>query len=181
MTLNRSLDFLALTALYVLVLRKRWKARGRDVLLVNTVMYVYLSFVLFFTLMPVIAALPSVLSHPYAVHLEPFADYRYGWGDAERQIVLNVLMTVPFGFLFPLTQRQTRRGFLRTLLCAAALSLGIELLQPLLHSARSCDITDVITNSFGGAVGFLLYRLFRPVTASVLRRIREKTQKRRAA
>lgn len=40
-----------------------------------------------------------------------------------------------------------------------ALSLSIELLQPLINSARSADITDVITNTAGGLIGYIFYAL----------------------
>ena len=69
------IDFGALALLYVRVLFRKWRSRGKDVLLVNTLMYVYLSFVLYFTLMPVITSLPFVLNHPYEpMNLEPFID-----------------------------------------------------------------------------------------------------------
>ena len=58
------IDFGALALLYVRVLFRKWRSRGKDVLLVNTLMYVYLSFVLYFTLMPVITSLPFVLNPP---------------------------------------------------------------------------------------------------------------------
>ena len=48
------IDFVALILLYAFVFFRKWKPKGKDVLLVNTLMYVYLSFVLYFTLMPVI-------------------------------------------------------------------------------------------------------------------------------
>ena len=41
------IDFGALTLLYVRVLFSKWKRRGKDVLLINNMMYVYLSFVLY--------------------------------------------------------------------------------------------------------------------------------------
>ena len=59
------IDFAALFFLYAFVFFKKWKSRGRDVLIVNTLMYIYLSFVLFFTLMPIITSIPFILNHPY--------------------------------------------------------------------------------------------------------------------
>lgn len=171
MAIKVSVDFLVLFAIYVFFFRKKWQASGKDVLLVNTTMYIYLTFVLFFTLMPIITALPFVFDHPYVMYLEPFADYLNGRGDTVRQIVLNVIMTVPFGFLFPLTQEKSQRSFLRTLLFTFLLSVSIELIQPLLHGSRSCDVTDVITNTFGGMVGYFFYILFKPVTSPILRRL----------
>ncbi|NLJ94559.1 MAG: VanZ family protein, partial [Clostridiaceae bacterium] len=39
-------------------------------------------------------------------------------------------------------------------------SLAIELTQPLLHMHRASDITDLITNTIGGIIGYLFYRFF---------------------
>lgn len=157
------LDFAALALLYILWLCPRWKRRGRRVLAVNTVMLLYLSGVLLVTLMPVIASLPFCFSHPYIpMRMEPFEDALHGRGDFVRQIVLNVIMTVPFGLLYPLCRRAAGKkcSLLRCVLTTVALSLAIELLQPLINGARSADITDVITNTAGGLIGYGAYALF---------------------
>ena len=138
------IDFTALVFLYALVLFKKWRTQGRGSLLVNTLMYAYLSLVLFFTMMPVITSIPSILDHPYKpMNLVPFIDVSLGRGDFLRQVVLNVIMTLPFGFLFPLT-RNKRANF------------GVT----------------VITNVIGGALGYGLYVIFRPVTFWVLERLK---------
>ncbi len=166
------IDFAALALLYSFVFFRKWKRKGMDRLLVNTLMYLYLCFVLYFTLMPVITALPFVMNHPYTpMNLEPFVDVFQGRGDFVRQVVLNVVMTVPFGFLFPLTQGR-RASFGRTALSCFCMSLGIELLQPLINGIRSSDITDLITNTAGGMLGYGFYVLFRPVTSWILARLR---------
>ena len=58
-------DFAVLTIIYFGKFYKKWKKEGRDVLAVNTAMYVYLSFVLYFTLMPIITSLPFIFNHSY--------------------------------------------------------------------------------------------------------------------
>lgn len=164
--LQYALDFFALAAVYFLWLRPRWSRRSEKNLAVNTVFYVYLTGVLYVTLMPILAALPHCFSHPYVpMQLMPFRDLHHGYGDAERQIVLNIIMTVPFGLLLPLSRRCAgkRCGFFRCLLLTAAMSLGIELAQPLLNGARSSDITDLITNTLGGLLGYGLYLATRPL------------------
>ena len=167
-----AVDFIALVLLYVFVFFRKWKTKGRDMLLVNTLMYGYLSFVLYFTLMPVIAALPFILNHPYSpMNMVPFIDVLRGRGDFIRQVLLNVIMTAPFGFLFPLTRRPAA-GFAKTILFCFLMSLGIELLQPLLNGSRSADITDLITNTIGGAAGYGLYIVFRPMTSWILARLK---------
>lgn len=164
------IDVIALALLYVSVFFRRWRAGGRDILLVNTLMYLYLTCVLYFTLMPVITSLPFVLNHPYTpMNLTPFIDVSARRGDFFRQIVLNIVMTAPFGFLFPLT----RNGAAKlggTVFSCFVMSLGIELLQPLFN--RSSDITDLITNTAGGALGYGLYVLCRPITCWILKRLK---------
>ena len=164
------IDFIVLVFLYVFVFFRKWKAQGRDSLLVNTLMYAYLSLVLYFTMMPVVASIPFMLDHPYTpMNLVPFIDVSLGRGDFFRQVLLNVIMTMPFGFLFPLT-RDRRARFGVTVFSCFLMSLGIELLQPFFD--RSSDVTDLITNVTGGALGYGLYALFKPVTSWALARLK---------
>ncbi len=163
------IDFTVLVLLYAFIFFRKWRPQGKGVLLVNTLMYSYLSFVLFFTMMPVIASIPSVLDHPYEpMNLVPFIDVSLGRGDFFRQVVLNVIMTLPFGFLFPLT-RDKRAKFSVTVFSCFLMSLGIEILQPFFN--RSSDITDLITNVIGGVLGYGLYAIFKPLTFWVLERL----------
>ena len=55
------------------------------------------------------------------------------------------------------------------------MSLGIELLQPLIGGFRSSDVTDLITNVIGGMLGYVLYVLFKPVTIRILDHMKRKT------
>lgn len=167
-----AIDFTALALLYVFVFFKKWKIKGKDILLVNSLLYLYLSFVLYFTLMPVITSIPFVLNHPYTpMNLVPFIDVFMGRGDFLRQVVLNIIMTMPFGFLFPLTQKKNA-GFFKTVFFCFLMSLGIELLQPLINGFRSSDITDLITNVIGGILGYGFYVIFKPVTAWILNHLK---------
>ncbi len=162
------IDFIVLILLYVFILYKKWKVKGKDVLLVNTIMYIYLSFVLYFTLMPIITALPFIFNHPYiSMNLVPFIDVLDGRGDFARQVGLNVVMTIPFGFLLPLVKKANIKVS-KVVLYTFLLSLFIELLQPLINDFRSSDITDLITNVIGGFIGYLLYLIFKPLTIRVL-------------
>ena len=164
------IDFTVLVLLYAFVLFKRWRPQGRDRLLVNTLLYAYLSLVLYFTMMPVVVSIPFMLDHPYKpMNLTPFIDVSLGRGDFFRQVVLNVIMTLPFGFLFPLTGDK-RAKCSATVFSCFLMSLGIELLQPFFD--RSSDITDLITNVTGGALGYGLYAVFKPVAFWVLDRLK---------
>lgn len=164
------IDFAVLVFLYAFVFFRKWRARGGDSLLVNTLLYAYLSLVLYFTMMPVAASLPFILDHPYQpMNLVPFIDVSLRRGDFFRQVLLNIVMTLPFGFLFPLARGKGAK-FGATVFSCFLMSLGIELLQPFFD--RSSDITDLITNVAGGALGYGLYVIFRPVTSRVLERLK---------
>ena len=161
-------DFIILIVLYIFIFYKRWKVKGKDVLFINTTMYIYLSFVLFFTLMPVISSIPFMFNHKYTpMNLVPFIDVMYGRGDFFRQVALNVIMTIPFGFLFPLINNRDSK-LLKTILYTFLLSLSIELLQPLISGTRSSDITDIITNTLGGILGYVMYMIFKPLALKIL-------------
>lgn len=164
------MDFTVLVLLYAFVFFRKWRTRGRASLLVNTLMYAYLSLVLYFTMMPVVASIPFMLNHPYKpMNLIPFIDVSLRRGDFFRQVLLNIIMTLPFGFLFPLT-RGGRGKFVVTVFFCFLMSLGIELLQPFF--GRSSDITDLITNVIGGALGYGLYAIFKPVIFWGLKHLR---------
>ena len=93
-------DFVILIILYIFIFYKKWKAKGKDVLFINTTMYIYLSFVLYFTLMPIITCLPFIFDHPYdSMNFVPFVDVLNSRGDFVRQVGLNVIMTVPWFFI----------------------------------------------------------------------------------
>ncbi|MEY9996612.1 glycopeptide antibiotics resistance protein [Streptomyces sp. V4I8] len=86
--------------------------------------------------------------------------------DAVRQIGGNVLLGVPFGVLVPVVAPKTR-GVLRVLLLTATVMLLVEFAQGALVTGRAFDIDDVILNTSGALIGYLLLgrRLSRAVHA----------------
>ncbi|MFE9443678.1 VanZ family protein [Streptomyces sp. NPDC006602] len=75
--------------------------------------------------------------------------------DAVRQIGGNLLLGVPFGVLVPVVAPRTR-GILRVLLLTATVMLLVEFAQGALINGRAFDIDDVILNTTGALVGYLL-------------------------
>ncbi|MEU0246566.1 VanZ family protein [Streptomyces sp. NPDC006235] len=86
--------------------------------------------------------------------------------DAVRQIGGNILLGVPFGVLVPVVAPRTR-GILRVLLLTAVVMLLVEFAQGALVTGRAFDIDDVILNTGGALIGYLLLgrRLSRAVHA----------------
>lgn len=78
------------------------------------------------------------------------------------QFAGNIGWFVPLGFLLPLIS--ARLGTLKPiLLLGFSLSFVIELSQ-LAFGTGVTELDDLILNTFGAAVGFWLYRLYRRIT-----------------
>lgn len=75
--------------------------------------------------------------------------------DAARQIGGNVLLGIPFGVLVPVLAPRAR-GVLRVLLLTATVMLLVEFAQGALITGRAFDIDDVILNTTGALIGYLL-------------------------
>ncbi|WP_247196382.1 VanZ family protein [Streptomyces sp. GESEQ-35] len=75
--------------------------------------------------------------------------------DAAKQIGGNLLLGIPFGILAPVIAPRTR-GPLRILLLTATVMLLVELAQGLMVNGRAFDIDDVILNTTGALIGYLL-------------------------
>lgn len=86
--------------------------------------------------------------------------------DAVKQIGGNILLGVPFGILVPVLAPRAR-GVLRVLLLTAIVMLLVELAQGALVTGRAFDVDDVILNTTGALVGWVLLgrRLGRAVHA----------------
>ncbi|TCZ80127.1 VanZ family protein [Paenibacillus albiflavus] len=72
----------------------------------------------------------------------------------------NIVAFIPLGFMLPILFGTNKAGFTRVLIISLALSAGFELLQ-LITSMGACDIDDVILNTSGGVIGYLLFLLGR--------------------
>ena len=69
----------------------------------------------------------------------------------------NVLAFMPFGFLLPIVSNRKVRIIL-TIILSFALSLLIELGQ-LVTRVGAFDVDDILLNTIGGFLGFLIYAL----------------------
>lgn len=130
----------------------------------QTLMAGYLFLVACVTILPIDFTLHlkgEDVIQPVYIHLIPFEDLILRHGGARREIVLNILMTIPFGFL--VTWIKKEMTWMKVIWTTALLSLTIEGIQLmmtifLLHH-RSCDITDILTNTIGGVLGYLLFKV----------------------
>lgn len=105
----------------------------------------YLSAVYYFVGLPNITYIRFELT----LYLLPFV----GILDDLKNSLLNILLFVPLGMILPLVWEK-HRNKKRTLLFGFVTSLFIELLQ--IFTFRATDINDLITNTLGTFVGFIL-------------------------
>ncbi|WP_221361292.1 VanZ family protein [Streptomyces beigongshangae] len=75
--------------------------------------------------------------------------------DAFKQVGGNILLGVPFGVLLPLLIPGTR-GILKVILLTATVMFLVELVQGSLITGRAFDVDDVILNTTGALIGYLL-------------------------
>ncbi|MDL5205891.1 VanZ family protein [Streptomyces sp. ALI-76-A] len=79
-------------------------------------------------------------------------------GDTVKQLGGNIVMGIPFGVLLPVLVPRTR-GLVRVAVATALVMLLVELVQGALITGRAFDIDDVLLNTTGALIGYLLIGL----------------------
>jgi len=105
----------------------------------------------------------TIADRKYLYNFIPFKEIRrfivyretLGISVMITNIIGNVAGFVPFGFILPLIYKNKRKWWLITFL-TMEFSMVIELLQ-LLLKVGSCDVDDVILNTLGGFLGYVLF------------------------
>ncbi len=106
---------------------------------------------------------------PGNFNLVPFATIRLFWSSfvqdksihALLNLVGNIVLLIPFGVFVPVITHQ-QKTFGITMLSGIALILLIELIQ-LITLWGILDIDDLILNSLGILIGWLLHFIFRKI------------------
>ncbi len=99
----------------------------------------------------------------HGVNLQPFKEIRryltyaeyIGYPYVILNLLGNVLAFVPFGMFLPVIPRKRPRWY-TVILSSVLFSVLVEVLQ-LASSLGTCDVDDVILNSFGGIIGWCIY------------------------
>lgn len=111
----------------------------------------------------VLTGLPTIyfITFDLNIYLIPFAGFFNDLGNS----ILNMLLFIPMGLLLP-TLNENCRNRKNVLIIGFWVSLGIEFGQ--LFTYRVSDINDLITNTLGNFLGYLLYTRFRPAPKAQL-------------
>ena len=104
----------------------------------------------------------GITFHPgyHFLNLVPFVwvkeTYLMGFAKMIEQLFMNAVMLVPLVFILPVVFPSVRKWW-KTALCVMVFIFGIETLQYFI--GRSADVDDLIMNTFGGCIGYLLFFL----------------------
>lgn len=102
----------------------------------------------------------------YHYNLTPFQEIKRFWIYRKQlgyfavvsNLLGNVVGFIPFGFMLPCISRRTR-GFLLITLSGFNLSLCVECIQ-LVSRVGSFDVDDMILNTLGTAIGYVVFAVF---------------------
>ena len=104
-------------------------------------------------------------------NLEPFSEIKrfwnmrhsYGWSIPLMNILGNIVIFIPFGFLVPASSKKKfMKNFFTVMALTLALSAGIEVIQ-YVTKVGAFDIDDIILNMAGGFIGYICYLFARMV------------------
>lgn len=110
---------------------------------------------------------PSVNIIPFTEMFRGFHPNHFTFGymirHLESNLIGNILLLLPLGFFLPTLWRKFR-SFKRTVLIGILSSLSIETAQYILaylglSSGRASDIDDVILNSIGVIIGYMVFKV----------------------
>ena len=97
------------------------------------------------------------------INLRPFLMFKqFRWSS--EQVLGNFVMLLPLGIYIPLLFPKLS-GFFKVFIVCLFVSVSIELMQ-LITSYRSTDIDDVILNTSGAVIGYVMYKIIRMLTGN---------------
>jgi glycopeptide antibiotics resistance protein len=111
------------------------------------------------------------------VNLTPFYSIKH-YGLFAYQVLGNFIMLLPLGIYIPLMYKKIS-GFITVTFVCMLVSAGIELMQ-LVTNFRVTDIDDIILNTIGAGMGYIVYAIvksgatgdavYKPVNSGPLKR-----------
>nr|WP_236070777.1 VanZ family protein [Streptomyces polyasparticus] len=132
-----------------------WLVRALVMLLACAAMVAFGVVLARLTLQPSSASVP--LTHTNLRPGDSIRDYlaQPAFRDTVKQLGGNILLGVPFGVLLPLVAPGAR-GILRVLALTTLVMLAVEVVQGAVITGRAFDIDDVLLNTGGALLGYLL-------------------------
>lgn len=138
--------------------------RRRTIIISWGLFLVYLVVLIYFVLFAEMLG-RSIVSTDYNYNITPFKEImrfacnadKLGWPVVIMNLLGNVAAFVPFGLFLPIITGSSL-NFWTTAVLTFDFSLSVELMQ-LVTKVGSFDVDDLILNTLGGMIGYLLYYL----------------------
>ena len=161
--------FAGLIILITILVKYNIKRMPTSYLVIFSLMWIYLLFVVGLTIFPIpyngdfqtlkeSDQIGLVFSR---INLIPFQYLSwYNLRSMFFEIVLNILLTVPFGFLINYFSKFNSKSILWISIASGLVIETSQLIMSLfIGPYRTVDISDVILNAMGCFIGFLLYKI----------------------
>ena len=137
------------------------KRRKRVRILGKILFVLYIGFIIYFLLFSDLYGRTGQMD-TYRYNLELFKEIKRFWNYRDQvgffamftNLFGNVVIFVPFGFFRPMASKY--RSFFSTLFYSFGLSLCVETFQ-LLTKVGSFDVDDLLLNTLGGVVGYMIF------------------------
>lgn len=136
--------------------------RGKRLRILGKILFVlYIGFIIYFLLFSEWYGRSGVMQE-YRYNLVLFKEinrfwqYRQqlGWYAVFTNLFGNVIIFLPFGFFLPMASKY--RSFFAAVFYSFALSFCVETFQ-LLARVGSFDVDDLLLNTLGGALGYIVF------------------------
>lgn len=144
--------------LYVLIQTKRFHRRTNFIHMIWVFIFLYYVYLVLET--TGIGTIWKIGLYPgmklqEEINLIPFRD------GISLSMILNVVMFMPLGFLLPLLWKEYQ-SLVRTAIIGFCFSCGIEFCQ--LFNRRVSDVDDLLMNTLGAILGWLIWIVFSRIT-----------------
>lgn len=140
----------------------RRKRQKRSIVLISSLLFIiYISFMIYVLFIsPYYNRAPGRVGYnlvPFKTILHYIINFRYyTLENALTNLLGNIVVFIPLGFFLPIIFRLLRRAS-KTIMLVLILSLAAETTQRLL-AVGSFDIDDIILNTMGGIIGYLVFK-----------------------
>lgn len=135
----------------------RMKEKRNTLSVICTIIFVIYIFIVFW-----ITLLGRMANGSVNMLLSSFWEYKRFFQHMSfhtaHDIVLNMLMFMPFGFLLPLNFAKIRQ--LKYIIIFAALFSALIEVGQLLFSRGWCEFDDIFNNTVGAMIGYLVYMIY---------------------
>jgi len=159
------------------ILLKKYKNKDNIYLLFFSVFSIYIVFVLKYTIFPIPLdkELIETMRNNDTLAYFNLMPFKFDLNDLSwqlKQVVYNIILTVPFGFGLPFLTRINKRELILSTLAIECLQLIISLIIGFPY--RYFDMNDIVFNLLGVIIGYFIFRILAVLFVKVINKFKVK-------